>query len=439
MRFTVTTAVATFALVAAASVPASSTPIGNGLFQILDVGASDVNIVVAGDSTSDEQDEWVYLLTLDLARRYPAYRVAYYLWNKGAGWPSTPQNIQDGAPGTHVINIWNLSASGATEEYGLNYAESSIVPLQPDLLLISYGHNDGTDTVRFRWGIQSLVQTVAAGSPRTEIGLIAQNPETGNTYQQQRAAELELLASQLDLAFVDVLGAFEATGAPDSYLRDGVHPTPGASYLWENTVFASMGAGADKPGPVRRVGAVARPVNLIRFGDFSRFVKGKPDAWTLKNAKATVDFKSAEAPHRFAVRLTEQTPGVSYIYQPFNIRLVRGQWVTVAVRLYVPNDPKSRTIGMVGVVDNRTDASATTQLGNGDNPRGQYYWQIVSRKIDPTATSAGVTVYIDSSPTQTTGTPSTIYVQQVLAVLGPEAPLVEDATPPGGPHQPPSD
>jgi hypothetical protein len=235
-----------------------------------------------------------------------------------------------------------MSVSGSTEEYGLNYAERTIVPIQPDLLLISYGHNDGPDTMRFRWGIQSLVQTVAAGSPRTEIGLIAQNPQTGNNYQQARAAELALLADQLDLAFVDVLGAFEATGDPNAYLRDGIHPTPGASYLWENTVFASMGAGAARPGPVRRVGAVTRPVSLIRFGDFSRFVKGTPAGWTLKNTRPVVDFQAAEPPHRFAVRFTEQMSGVAYLYQPFNIKLVRGRWVTVAVRLYVPPEPRSR-------------------------------------------------------------------------------------------------
>ena len=38
-----------------------------------------MNIVVTGDSTGDEADEWVYLLTLELARRYPGYQVGYYL------------------------------------------------------------------------------------------------------------------------------------------------------------------------------------------------------------------------------------------------------------------------------------------------------------------------------------------------------------------------
>jgi hypothetical protein len=52
----------------------------------------------------------------------------------------------------------------------------------------------------------------------------------------------------------------------------------------------------------------------------------------------------------------------------------------------------------------------------------------VSGRIDPRATTAGVVVYIDSSPAQPAGTASTIVVQQVLAVLGAHAPLDSDAT-----------
>lgn len=389
--------------------------------------ASDVNIVVAGDSTGDEPDEWVFLLAQQLGSLYPGYGVNYYLWNRrNPGWPATPWVIQLGAPGNHALNIWNMSVSGTRENYGLTYAESEIAPRRPDLLFVSYGHNDGADTARFRWGVQSLVETVAAQSPRTEILLIAQNPETGNTYQQAHAAELADLASDEHVGLVDVLGAFEATGNPSAYvLPDGIHPTVGGSWLWMYTVLATLRSAAAAPDGPRQV-SPARPVSLIRLGDFSRFVKGKPDAWTLKNVKATVDFKDAEAPHRFAVRLTEINATGAYIYQPFPIEQVRGHWVTVAVRLLVPSQPRSTTVGMVGAVDSRTDASKTTQRGDG--PRGRYFWDIVSRRIDPRAKSAGVIVYVDSSPTEPAGTASTIVVQYVLAVLGTHAPIDFDAT-----------
>jgi hypothetical protein len=72
---------------------------------------------------------------------------------------------------------------------------------------------------------------------------------------------------------------------------------------------------------------------------------------------------------------------------------------------------------MVGVTDNRTDVSASVQRGDG--PRDLYHWQIVTRQIDPTATTAGVVVYVDSDA----GSPSTVIVQQVYAVLGTDAQL----------------
>jgi lysophospholipase L1-like esterase len=196
---------AVLALVASRPAPAAPQLVGGHLLQELGDDASNVNIVVAGDSTGDEPDEWVFLLAQELAPLYPSYGVNYYLWNRrNPGWPSTPWVVQLGAPGNHVLNIWNMSVSGTREYYGLTYAESAIIPKTPDLLFVSYGHNDGADTVLFRWGIQSLVETVAAQSPRTEILLIAQNPETGS-YQQAHAAELADLT--LRLLLDDPLGA----------------------------------------------------------------------------------------------------------------------------------------------------------------------------------------------------------------------------------------
>jgi lysophospholipase L1-like esterase len=308
-----------------ASQPSTATPrlVGGHLLHALTDDASDVNVFVAGDSTGDEPDEWVFLLAQQLGTLYPGYGVNYYAWNRRSpGWPSTPWVIQLGAPGNHALNIRNMSVSGARENYGLAYAESEIVPRKPDLLFVSYGHNDGADTVRFRWGVQSLVETVASQSPRTEILLVAQNPETGNAYQQAHAAELADLAAEEHVGLVDVLGALEATGNPSAYvLPDGIHPTLGGSYLWTNTVLAALRSAAEAPDEPRP-GSRARPVSLVRFGDFSRFAKGKPDVWTLKNVKATVDFTSAEAPHRFAVRFAETKATEAYIYQPFPIEQV---------------------------------------------------------------------------------------------------------------------
>ena len=222
---------------------ATRAPIGSGLLRILGGGTADATIFVAGDSTGDEASEWVYQLAWQLGYRYPAYHINYYLWDKKRrSWPAAPLVILQGAPGGPALNVWNMSVSGARENYALAYAEKEIVPKQPDLMFVSYGLNDETETARFRWGIQSLVDSVSARAPDTEIVLIAQNPAVGNAYQQARASELELLASQEGLGFVNVYGSFHGPR------RSGRLPDPGRLSPQRSrcVALAERGARADE-------------------------------------------------------------------------------------------------------------------------------------------------------------------------------------------------
>ena len=398
-------------------------PLGSGLLQILSSGTAGASIFVAGDSTGDEESEWVYQLAWQLGYRYPAYRINYYLWDeKRRSWPSVPLVILQGASGGPALDVWNMSVSGARENYALAYAEREIVQKRPDLMFVSYGLNDGAETARFRWGIQSLVESVAARAPDTEIVLIAQNPAVGNMYQQARASELELLASQEGLGFVNVYGTFAARGDPTAYLTpDGLHPNAAGVSLWLNAVLVQMNFAGGGAGSAPAAGAVRAP-SVIRNGDFSRFSGPSPTGWKLTNTRADKDFVQVEpSGHRYALRLTEVAPAGAYIYQPLDIKQVKGRWVTVAVRLMVPDGASNSSAGGAGVIDDHTDAAQSVQQAYG--PRGTYYWEIVSRKIDESATTAGVVVYVDSAGVQSAGGRSTITVGQVLAVLGTQAPL----------------
>jgi lysophospholipase L1-like esterase len=271
---------------------AADPPIGQKLLAVLDANAADANIVVLGDSTGDEITEWVFALGQRFAVRYPSYRINYYLWDdRRREWPASPATLQEGAPGGHALNIWNMSVSGTYENYPLPFVDGPILSRHPDLVLVNYGHNDGAETVRFRWGVETLVQTILASAPGTDVALIAQNAQVGNTFQQAREAELRLLAAQEHLGLIDVLQAFAATGNPAAYLEsDGIHPTAGGQQFWATIVFDSLGPPGTGPPPAQSASA---PVGLIGFGDFSVFSKGKPLLWTLKNVKPTVDFTSA--------------------------------------------------------------------------------------------------------------------------------------------------
>lgn len=69
------------------------------LLAALDDAEESVALQVLGDSTGDETDEWVYLVTQYLAGLYPAYSVDYRVWNDGTQAYGTPVAIQTGPNG----------------------------------------------------------------------------------------------------------------------------------------------------------------------------------------------------------------------------------------------------------------------------------------------------------------------------------------------------
>jgi lysophospholipase L1-like esterase len=403
------------------AVHADRSSIGHRLLHALDTGAAEVNLVVAGDSTGDEESEWVYQLALALERRYPAYTVNYYLWDrKHQAWPSSPDVFQWGS-GASTLNVWNMSVSGSQENYARAYAESQIVPKHPDLLLVSYGHNDGPETARFRWGVESLVESVAVGTPETEIALIAQNPERDNSYQDDRAAELAMLAAQMNLGFVNVWGAFENTGDPGAYLEaDGIHPNGAGYSIWLATVLAQLGDGGASPQAL--ASRPSRGISVIQNGDFSVFARGQPKGWVATNVRASKDYGLVEQPRRWALRLTQTGGSTASFSYPLNANWLKGKWVTVAVRIVVPDQPGARLIGRVGLVDDRTDPDQSVQLPS--LSRGRYYWEILSRVVDPRATKAALVIYVNQQAGH-----ASLVVDRVLAVLGTTPPPGIDDSP----------
>lgn len=380
--------------------------VGRGLLGAMETDGT-ASILVAGDSTGDEADEWVYRLGLALEVRYPEFTVYYRLWDrKRRAWPSEPEVLQYGTSPGAVLDIWNLSVSGAGVNYGRGYLPSAVRQLRPDLVFLSYGHNEGAETDRFRWSMQSLVDELRLESPSTEIALIAQNPSLGDSYQGQRRDELAFLSSRDGVDFIDVYNAFEATGNPAAYLLDdGIHPNGAGQSLWLQAILDRLGGVAASTSQPDMDGPAA-----IRNGDFSVFRKGVPAGWTLTNARLARTSSPVEPPQRYALRLT-QTGGPASFAHPLDAKWLRGKWVTVAVRMFVPSQANDQQVGRVGVVDDRTAPEASIQRQSGIH--GSYYWEIVSRVISPRATKASIVVSLN----QQAGS-ATVVVERVVAVVG---------------------
>ena len=169
----------------------------------------------------------------------------------------------------------------------------------------------------------------------------------------------------------------------------------------------------------------ARGASAIRNGDFSVFTKGRPAGWTTTNVTVAKDFAHGDDEQRFALRLAQNGKAPGSFSYPLNAKWLRGKWVTVAARMFVPDQPGDASVGQLGLVDDKTTQASSVQLPA--DVHGSYYWEIVSRIVDPSATKASIVLYVNQQPAR-----STLIVQRVVAVIGKRAPLdnAEAATPP---------
>lgn len=81
----------------------------------------DVNILVIGDSTSNETSEWVYLFFSGAIA--PTHSIVYHLWDDVAVAYASPVTLSTGS-GAHTIHVWNASVSGARAMFlfGVNFS-----------------------------------------------------------------------------------------------------------------------------------------------------------------------------------------------------------------------------------------------------------------------------------------------------------------------------
>jgi lysophospholipase L1-like esterase len=205
-------------------------------------GPGPVVVSVLGDSTGNEDGEWVDLW----ARRLGATRqVVLHQWDDtNGGW--LPRSRVYGRHGPSVT-IWNGSKSGAQA----GYAQARLGQMQaarPDLVLYSFGHNHSPGKVV--GPVRALVSAVDSrwpGSPASAV--ILQNPQLGATAPTQArvVAELARWAAGAGLPTIDVYGAFGAHADEASLFKDFHHPSPAGSAVWAGVV-----ADAITPSVARR-------------------------------------------------------------------------------------------------------------------------------------------------------------------------------------------
>lgn len=311
--------------------------------------ASDVKMLVVGDSTGNETTEWVYLLCLDLAVKYPTHTVRWNLWNDTAKAYDTPVVMSTGT-GPRVLDVFNLSVAGWTTSAPISAPFTpGIATIQPDLTLISMGHNEANVAVTngdrgvLIGRYLALTESITAACPNTGMVVIAQNPSRADGNQAIRADVYERIASLRGYGFIDVHQHYVDAGTPSAWYADLVHPNATGEAEWAAVVAAHFVEAPEAAPLVRLPSSLLEPTeNLLTNGDFASFAGATPSGWTNNGATVSKETGAGnfEAKHGYSVKVAPAGAAPGSISQAIGIpqtEALRGQWVTLAARVKIPN------------------------------------------------------------------------------------------------------
>ncbi|RWZ51592.1 hypothetical protein ELQ90_05640 [Labedella phragmitis] len=199
-------------------------------------------VVVLGDSTGNEQGEWVdrafRMLAEELDR--PLVEHPWNLQTARYADPITVNGDGDGAP----IVVWNGSASGKTAAYSLeNY--DRLVPQRPDVLFLNHGLNNVRRPDRVGPEFSDiLTRTEQSWAGTVGYGTLLENPRFDD-WAAAHDSVLEGVRSWLDerpfVLGIDVHEAYLAREDVATLLTvDLLHPSPAGSQVTAETVLAAI-------------------------------------------------------------------------------------------------------------------------------------------------------------------------------------------------------
>jgi len=196
---------------------------------------SPVVISVLGDSTGDEEGEWVDLWANKLG---DSRQVTVHRWD-----PDTNDWLQGPATyGTHGprVTIWNGSQPGAKASSPATELKA-MTPGKADMVIYSFGHDDTAGTITK--GLTATADAVAkrwAGIPTV---VIRQNPESNQhrAAQDRTLAAVSRWAKQSRTPTIDVTKAFHQSSEDVASLtKDDGNPNAIGSQLWADAVAAAL-------------------------------------------------------------------------------------------------------------------------------------------------------------------------------------------------------
>lgn len=192
-----------------------------------------VTISALGDSTSNTRQEWVHLWAQTLAHDRP---VTISHWNESTEEGFVEPDVLSTSGDGSRVTIWSGSQGGASAAYPAQRLDV-MVPETPDLVLLSFGHNQSAETVQAQF--QALLDAVRGSHDDVPVVVVLQQPQAADANAEVRKLIREWAEAE-GLAIVDVAAAFLAQDGFEDLLEDPVHPNQEGSQLWARTVELAL-------------------------------------------------------------------------------------------------------------------------------------------------------------------------------------------------------
>lgn len=216
-----------------ASTPTAA-PTGLALASSILTAPSGASVLVIGDGSGDETNEWVAVWSRD--HLASTATVSYNAWDRATGRYAAA--IRYGTTGP-AITVWN--ASVRTPDMALEPTRIGKAWQTPNLVLISYGHRRTPSTITAQ--MDAVLAAIRAKSATVPIVVMIQNPDRADTATTQRenTEKVQAWAVSHSFATVDVYSAFMADPTPrNTMVESDGSPSPQGSRLWATTLATGL-------------------------------------------------------------------------------------------------------------------------------------------------------------------------------------------------------
>lgn len=399
----------------------------------------DIYIVVTGDSTGNEQTEWVYLMAQWFASQCPTHTVKYRLFNDGTTSWGAYSTLQTGSGpslpfvGTpFTIHIDNGSVSGTNTFYTQGARESAFwAGNDYDLAIINYGHNLGTGMTESiampEWTM--AISHVRLMAPRAGLLVTLQNPRSsstgdintnGSAQSARMTAAWRKAVELIGAGIIDVYTAFRINPNYPSLMADETHPSPSGSQVWVDEVKRVLAE------PTRLTGdapmgynplAEQRP-NYAPNPRFSSWTGATPDNWNFANCTATKDTGVTDG-SLYSVRVNigaGTNPQITADLSSYVAHL-RGKTVTFNARIWRPSG-LGLLAGRIEIAstDNVTSSSSFISYPRGTPSQGGWEWVQATLAIPRDHNALTLRIYAGAADGSDSG--KVFYIDNVWFGLG---------------------